>query len=189
MNYFKKIVRFAYPYKKYAFLNVLFNILYAIFNVLSVLAFIPVLNILFKQENKILTKPVYTGIQNIGVYTKDNFYYFISQKIELEGTVSTLLFICVITFGLFFLKNLFRYLASYVLVFLRNGTVKDLRDALYHKIVELPISYFNKKKKGDIIARMTTDVQEIEISFLTSLESHCKRALNGCYFINNDANY
>ncbi|MDG1953347.1 MAG: ABC transporter ATP-binding protein [Polaribacter sp.] len=177
MNYFKKIVRFAYPYKKYAFLNVLFNILYAIFNVLSVLAFIPVLNILFKQENKILTKPVYTGIQNIGVYTKDNFYYFISQKIELEGTVSTLLFICVITFGLFFLKNLFRYLASYVLVFLRNGTVKDLRDALYHKIVELPISYFNKKKKGDIIARMTTDVQEIEISFLTSLEAIVREPL------------
>ena len=177
MNYFKKIVRFAYPYKKYAFLNVLFNILYAIFNVLSVLAFIPVLNILFKQENKIFEKPVYGGFGEIGAYTKDSFYYFISQKIELEGTVSTLLFICIVTFALFFLKNLFRYLASYVLVFLRNGTVKDLRDALYHKIVDLPISYFNKKKKGDIIARMTTDVQEIEISFLTSLEAIVREPL------------
>ena len=73
MNYFKKIVRFAYPYKKYAFLNVLFNILYAIFNVLSVLAFIPVLNILFKQENKIFEKPVYGGFGEIGAYTKDSF--------------------------------------------------------------------------------------------------------------------
>ena len=177
MNYFKKIVQFAYPYKKYAFLNVLFNILYAIFNVLSVLAFIPVLNILFKQENKVLTKPIYGGFSEIGAYTKESFYYFISQKIELEGTVSTLLFICIVTFALFFLKNLFRYLASYVLVFLRNGTVKDLRDKLYHKIVELPISYFNKKKKGDIIARMTTDVQEIEISFLTSLEAIVREPL------------
>ncbi|MDG2073642.1 MAG: ABC transporter ATP-binding protein, partial [Polaribacter sp.] len=150
---------------------------YAIFNVLSVLAFIPVLNILFKQENKIFEKPVYGGFGEIGAYTKDSFYYFISQKIELEGTVSTLLFICIVTFALFFLKNLFRYLASYVLVFLRNGTVKDLRDALYHKIVDLPISYFNKKKKGDIIARMTTDVQEIEISFLTSLEAIVREPL------------
>jgi subfamily B ATP-binding cassette protein MsbA len=177
MNYFKKILRFASPYKKYAFLNVLFNILYAIFNVLSVLAFIPVLNILFKQENKIFSKPVYSSFSEIGAYTKDSFYYFISQKIEIEGSVSTLLFICLITFVLFFLKNLFRYLASYVLVFLRNGTVKDLRDALYHKIVELPISYFSKKKKGDIIARMTTDVQEIEISFLTSLEAIVREPL------------
>ena len=177
MNYFKKIIRFAKPYKKYAFLNVLFNILYAVFNVLSVLAFIPVLNILFKQENKITAAPVYTGIDAIGSYTKDSFYYFISQKIEHEGATQVLLFICLVTFLLFFLKNLFRYLASYVLVFLRNGTVKDLRDSLYHKIVELPIAYFSEKKKGDIIARMTSDVQEIEVSFLTSLEAIVREPL------------
>lgn len=177
MNYFKKIIRFAKPYKKYAFLNVLFNILYAVFNVLSVLAFIPVLNILFKQENKITAAPVYTGIDEIGSYTKDSFYYFISQKIEHEGATQVLLFICLVTFLLFFLKNLFRYLASYVLVFLRNGTVKDLRDSLYHKIVELPIAYFSEKKKGDIIARMTSDVQEIEVSFLTSLEAIVREPL------------
>jgi subfamily B ATP-binding cassette protein MsbA len=177
MNYFKKIIRFAKPYKKYAFLNILFNILYAIFNVLSVLAFIPVLNILFKQENKIIAQPVYAGINSIGVYTKDSFYYFISQKIEHEGVTQVLLFICLTTFLLFFLKNLFRYLASYVLVFLRNGTVKDLRDSLYHKIVELPIAYFSERKKGDIIARMTADVQEVEVSFLTSLEAIVREPL------------
>jgi len=177
MNYFKKIIRFAKPYKKYAFLNILFNILYAIFNVLSVLAFIPVLNILFKQENKITAQPVYTGFNAIGSYTKDQFYYFISQKIEHEGVTQVLLFICLTTFLLFFLKNLFRYLASYVLVFLRNGTVKDLRDSLYHKIVELPIAYFSERKKGDIIARMTSDVQEIEVSFLTSLEAIVREPL------------
>jgi subfamily B ATP-binding cassette protein MsbA len=177
MNYFKKIIRFAKPYKKYAFLNILFNILYAIFNVLSVLAFIPVLNILFKQENKIIAQPVYAGINSFGVYTKDSFYYFISQKIEHEGVTQVLLFICLTTFLLFFLKNLFRYLASYVLVFLRNGTVKDLRDSLYHKIVELPIAYFSERKKGDIIARMTADVQEVEVSFLTSLEAIVREPL------------
>jgi len=177
MKYFKKILKFVAPYKKYAILNILFNILYAIFNVLTVVAFIPVLNILFKQENKVMTKPIYKGISSFGDYAREYFYYFISQKIAQEGVLNTLLFICLLTLSLFFFKNLFRYLASYVLVFLRNGTVKDLRDALYHKIVRLPISYFSEKRKGDIIARMTSDVQEIENSFLTSLEAVVREPL------------
>jgi len=177
MKYFKKILQFVAPYKKYAILNIIFNILYAIFNVLTVVAFIPVLNILFKQENKITAKPVYEGVGSFGDYAREYFYHFISQKIDQEGVLKTLAFICILTLSLFFLKNLFRYLASYVLVFLRNGTVKDLRDALYHKIVRLPISYFSEKRKGDIIARMTSDVQEIENSFLTSLEAVVREPL------------
>ena len=177
MKYFRKIIKYTYPYKNFAFLNILFNILYAIFNVLSVLAFIPVLNILFKQENKVALRPIYTGFSNIGSYGKDIFYYFISQNIEDKGSVNTLLLICLLAFLLFFFKNLFRYLASYVLVFLRNGTVKDLRDGLYHSIIELPISYFSEKRKGDIIARMTSDVQEVENSFLTSLEAIVREPL------------
>jgi subfamily B ATP-binding cassette protein MsbA len=177
MNYFKKIVRFAKPYRKYALLNVLFNILYAIFNVLTVIAFIPVLNILFKQENKVLVKPIYTGIGGIGDYSRELFYFYISDMVENEGKIETLLFICLLTLSLFFFKNLSRYLASFVLVFLQNGTVKDLRDSLYHKIIELPIAYFSERKKGDIIARMTADVQEVETSFLTSLEAIVREPL------------
>lgn len=171
MTYFKKIVHFASPYKKFALLNVVFNILYAIFNVLSVLAFIPVLGILFGTDKKITKEPIYQGITGIGTYAKERFYYFISQKILQEGAIEVLLFICLLTFGLFFLKNLFRYLASFVLAYLRNGVVKDLRDGLYTKIIDLPIAYFSEKRKGDIIARMTADVQEVENSFLTSLEA------------------
>ncbi len=177
MNYFRKILRFAKPYRKYAFLNVLFNILYAIFNVLTVIAFIPVLNILFKQENKVLVKPIYNGFSDIGDYSRELFYFYISDMVENEGKIETLLFICLLTLSLFFFKNLFRYLASFVLVFLQNGTVKDLRDSLYHKIIELPIAYFSERKKGDIIARMTADVQEVEISFLTSLEAIVREPL------------
>ena len=171
MTYFKKIVHFAIPYKKFALLNVLFNILYAIFNVLSVLAFIPVLGILFGTGKQITKEPIYEGITGIGTYAKERFYYFISQKIADEGAIDVLLFICFLTFGLFFLKNLFRYLASFVLAYLRNGVVKDLRDGLYTKIIDLSIAYFSEKRKGDIIARMTADVQEVENSFLTSLEA------------------
>jgi len=177
MNYFKKIIKYAKPYLKFAWLNVLFNILYAIFNVLTIVAFIPVLNILFKQENKIEAKPIYNGIFSLGKYAQDSFYYFISQKMENDGAIKTLVFVCILTLFLFFFKNFFRYIASFVLAFLRNGVVKDLRDSIYQKIIELPIAYFSEKKKGDIIARMTSDVQEIENSFLTSLEAVVREPL------------
>jgi len=170
MSYFKDILKYERKYRKFTLLNILFNIFYAIFNVLSVLAFIPVLGILFGTEKKITVKPSYEGITKLGTYLKDSFYHFISQKIENEGTINALLFICLLALSLFFLKNFFRYLASYVITFLRTGVVKDLRDNLYNKIVELPISYFTEKRKGDIIARMTADVQEVENSILSSIQ-------------------
>ena len=177
MNHFKDILKYEKKYRKFTLLNILFNIFYAIFNVLSVLAFIPVLGILFETEKKITTKPEYTGITNIGSYLKESFYHFISQKIENDGQINTLLFICLLALSLFFLKNFFRYLASYVITFLRTGIVKDIRDKLYNKIVELPISYFTEKRKGDIIARMTADVQEVEVSILTSIETIVREPL------------
>ena len=177
MHHFRKIIAYARPYTRFAWLNVLFNILYALFNVMTIVAFIPVLNILFKQENTVTEKPIYEGIMSLGDYAQDSFYYFISMKIQNDGPLDTLFFVCLLTLSLFFLKNFFRYAASFVLVFLRNGVVKDLRDRIYNKIVHLPISYFSKKKKGDIIARMTADVQEVENSFLTSLEAIVREPL------------
>ncbi|WP_299668952.1 ABC transporter ATP-binding protein [uncultured Polaribacter sp.] len=170
MSYFKDILKYEKKYRKFTLLNILFNILYAIFNVLSVLAFIPVLNILFGKEKKVIVKPIYEDIASIGSYAENSFNYFIYQKILDEGEISVLLFICILSLSLFFFKNLFRYLASYVITFLRTGVVKDLRDKIYHKIVELPVSYFSEKRKGDIIARMTADVQEVENSILKSIE-------------------
>ena len=177
MSYFKNILKYEKKYRKFTLLNVAFNIFYAIFNVLSVLAFIPVIGILFETEKKVIVKPNYEGLTNIGYFLKESFYFFISKKIETNGQINTLLFICFLALSLFFLKNLFRYLASYVITFLRTGIVKDLRDQLYRKIVELPISYFTEKRKGDIIARMTADVQEVEISILTSIETIVREPL------------
>jgi len=177
MNYFKKILNYAKPYLKYAYLNVLFNILYALFNVLSVLGFIPVLWILFGKEEPVNIQPTYSGISSLYEYVSGSLNFKVTELMESGGFDSALLFICILSFSLFFFKNLFRYLASFVLVFLRNGVVKDLRDHLYKKIVELPLSYFSEKKKGDIIARMTSDVQEVEVSFLTSLETVVREPL------------
>jgi hypothetical protein len=173
----KDILKYEKKYRKFTLLNVVFNIFYAIFNVLSVLAFIPVLGILFETDKEIVVEPTYNGITSIGSYLKESFYFFISEKIENDGQIQTLLFICLLALSLFFLKNFFRYLASYVITFLRTGVVKDLRDKLYHKIVELPISYFTEKRKGDIIARMTADVQEVEVSILTSIETIVREPL------------
>ncbi|WP_299059390.1 ABC transporter ATP-binding protein [uncultured Polaribacter sp.] len=177
MGYFKDILKYEKKYRKFTVLNILFNILYAIFNVLSVLAFIPVLGILFSTNKEVVKKPTYQGITKIGDFLKESFYHFISEKIENEGNIKTLVFICLLAISLFFLKNLFRYLASYVITFLRTGVVKDLRDNLYHKIVELPVAYFSEKRKGDIIARMTSDVQEVENSILTSIETIVREPL------------
>ncbi|MFK5958499.1 MAG: ABC transporter ATP-binding protein [Lutibacter sp.] len=177
MEYFEKILKYAKPYIKFAWLNVLFNILYALFNVLSVLGFIPVLGILFGQEEKIYKKPVYEGASTLFNYVQGTLNFKITEMMESGGIDKALLFICILSFSLFFFKNLFRYLASFSLVFLRNGVVKDVRDSLYHKIIKLPLSYFSEKKKGDIIARMTSDVQEVEISFLTSLETIVREPL------------
>jgi subfamily B ATP-binding cassette protein MsbA len=177
MSHFRDILKYEKKYRKFTVLNILFNIFYAIFNVLSVLAFIPVLGILFGKEQKITTQPSYEGIASIGSYLQESFYHFISQKIDNNGEINTLLFICLLALSLFFLKNLFRYLASYVISFLRTGIVKDLRDDLYHKIVTLPIAYFSEKRKGDIIARMTSDVKEVEVSILTSIETIVREPL------------
>ena len=177
MGYFKDILKYEKKYRKFTILNILFNILYAIFNVLSVLAFIPVLNILFSTERKVITKPIYEGFIGIGNYLENSFNYFIYQKIIDDGEINVLLFICLLSLSLFFFKNLFRYLASYVITFLRTGIVKDLRDKLYKKIVELPVAYFTEKRKGDIIARMTSDVQEVENSILTSIETIVREPL------------
>ncbi|MDC0176786.1 ABC transporter ATP-binding protein/permease [Polaribacter sp.] len=170
MSYFKDILKYEKKYRKFTLLNIAFNIFYALFNVLSVLAFIPVLNILFSADKKIIAKPIYGGITEIGSFAEKSFNYFISQKIINDGEINVLVFICTLSLSLFFLKNLFRYLASYAITFLRTGIVKDLRDKLYEKIIELPISYFSEKRKGDIIARMTSDVQEVENSILSSVQ-------------------
>jgi subfamily B ATP-binding cassette protein MsbA len=177
MNYLKDILKYEKKYRKFTVLNILFNILYAIFNVLSVLAFIPVLRILFSTDKEVISKPVYAGLTGLGTYLENYLNYFISQKIINDGEINVLLFICLLSLSLFFFKNLFRYLASYVITFLRTGIVKDLRDNLYHKIVALPISYFSEKRKGDIIARMTSDVQEVENSILTSIEALVREPL------------
>ncbi|MDY0090180.1 MAG: ABC transporter ATP-binding protein [Flavobacteriaceae bacterium] len=169
-QYFKKIFRFAKPYKKYMWLNIFFNILYALFSALSFLTLMPMLDVLFKNENKITETPKYEGIMELGSYLKDYMAYWITNSMEQNGALQTLMVLITIVIGTFLLKNLFNYWAMFFITFLRNGILKDIRNALYKKTVELPLSYFSEKRKGDMISRMTSDVLEIQHSFLSVLE-------------------
>jgi subfamily B ATP-binding cassette protein MsbA len=150
----------------------LFNILYALFNILTVLSFLPVLSILFETDgNQVYEKPTYEGITSSFDYFKNSFYYEITQYIEANGVMDTLAAVSVFCIILFFFKNLFRFLSSYELAFLTNGITKDLRDTIYNKVIALPLPYFSEKRKGDLISRITVDVQVVEVSFLDSIGS------------------
>ena len=170
MNYFKKILRFALPYKVYGFLNIFFNILYALFSALSFMALIPMLDVLFKPDAiKISEKPVYLGISEISKWGKDYLNYYISS-VAGDDNQKALLIVITLVISLFFFKNIFNYLAMYFITFLRNGVLKDIRNELYNKTISLPLAYFSEKRKGDIMARIGTDVLEIQYSFLSILE-------------------
>ncbi len=169
-DYFNKIFRFAKPYKKYMYLNIFFNILYALFSALSFLTLMPMLDVLFKNENKIIAKPVYQGILKSGDYLKDYLGYWINNSLESNGALNTLMILIAVIIATFLLKNLFNYWAMYFITFLRNGILKDIRNTLYQKSVALPLSYFSEKRKGDMISRITSDVLEIQHSFLSILE-------------------
>ena len=171
MDYFKKILRFAKPYSKYGYLNIFFNILYSIFNVLSIIIFIPTLGILFGTQKIVSTAPKYSGLGNLKEFAEGSLNYFLTQQVEHNGPLAALAFICIASVVIFFLKNFFRYAAMYVLAFLRTGMVKDIQDDLYLKTLNLPLSYFTEQKKGDLLARMTSDVKEIEGSIINSLEA------------------
>ena len=127
------------------------------------------IQVLFDKTKRVAEKPVYTGISNAKDYFSDYFNYEVTQRVN-EDEVAALIFICGIVVLLFFLKNLFGYLSSFFLTFLRNGVLRDLRDAMYKKILALPVSYFSEKRKGDTISRITADVNEVQTSFLSILE-------------------
>lgn len=169
MKYFKKILRFAKPYKIYAVLNIVANIFYALFSTLSMLSLFPMMKVLFDNTKRLEVKPEWTGIANAKDFVEDYLNFFVTQKSN-EGVDDVLIFMVILVITMFLLKNIFNYLAMYFITFLRNGVLKDVRNALYKKTIELPLSHYSEKRKGDTIARITSDVLEIQHSFLSILE-------------------
>ncbi|MCV9929007.1 ABC transporter ATP-binding protein/permease [Flavobacterium sp. LS1R49] len=177
MNNFKKIFPFIFPYKRYAYMNIFFNILYALFSTLSFMALIPMIQVLFDQTKRNTTMPVYKGIWEIKEFGENYLSYFITQATDAYGVGYTLSIMVAVIISIFLLKNLCDYLAMFFITFLRNGVLRDMRNAMYKKTLELPLSFFSEKRKGDVISRISGDVNEVQTSFLAILELIVKEPL------------
>ncbi|MUU78236.1 ABC transporter ATP-binding protein [Winogradskyella endarachnes] len=177
MDYIKKLSRFIAPYKRYGYLNIFFNVLYALFSTLAMVSLMPMINVLFGETKKLYKKPTYKGISELKSFGEDYLNYFVTTTNESDGPQQTLLYMIILIISLFLLKNIFNYLALFFITFLRNGVLKDLRDSIYNKVLTLPISYYSEKKKGDIIARISGDVNEVKNSLLAVLELIVKEPL------------
>lgn len=164
---FWDLMRYLGKYRVKVVLNILCNVFMAIFMVVNVPLFIPLLQILFNQD--------YTSVQPQEPLALDNamdhLKYYMSGWLEGLGPDKAILYVCGAIVVLFFLKNMFRYLAMFFIAPVRTGIVRDLRNQLYDDILALPLSFFNEEKKGDLIARVSADVQEIESSILNVLET------------------
>lgn len=166
----KKIIPFALKYKKDIVFNVFYNILYALFSTLSFIALIPMLDVLFKDAEKIVEEPKFTSIWDITNYGNDYLYFYITKLTNESGAQYALLLVVTIIITTFLLKNIFNYLALNHLMLLKNGVLRDLRNKMFDKIISLPISYYSEKRKGDMMARMLGDVNEVRNSFFNILE-------------------
>ncbi len=170
MSYFKKILPYALPYKRFAYLNIFFNVLYALFSTLSFIALIPVLKVIFNDKKEIFQKPDYDTAASLKDYLENYLNYFLTDSIDKKGSFTVLMYMIVVIIVIFLLKNLFNYWAMYFSTFVRNGILMDMRNALYKKITSLPLGYYSKTTKGDVISRTIADVNEISASYLSILE-------------------
>lgn len=167
MKSFLRILAYARPYMGYAFLNAFFNLLLIVFSLASIAVLIPVLDLLFGSDKRVYEPTAFA-------FDKDALqqwaYYHITLWIENNNELTALAYICGIAALMFLLKNVSRYFALFFLAPLRTGVINDLRKAVHNKCLELPIFYFTEKRKGDVLARVSTDMTEVEWSLLTSLE-------------------
>jgi ATP-binding cassette, subfamily B, bacterial MsbA len=177
------VLKYIKGYWNYAFLNIIFNILFSIFSVISitlVFPFLKLLNANYDELVKLYDRPLpHFSILKLTGYLLDSFNYKIAHIIFengpnendlASGKIKALIFICILVFVMTFFKNTFRYLAMFFIAPIRIGVVRDLRNKLHEKSLNLPLSYYSDERKGDLISRITNDVVEIEFGIMTSLE-------------------
>jgi len=170
----KKIINQLFPFikkfKKHVVLNIFFNTLYALFTALAFVSLIPMLNVLFDKTAKVTTAPIYSGIWDLKEYAQNLLYYKVGGYLE-NGNAQMALFVTIsIVISTFLFKNLFGFLAFQHVMYLRNGVLTDLRKNMYDKIIGLPLSFYSKRQKGDVMARVLGDINEMQNSFFIVLE-------------------
>ena len=177
-EFLQMVRRFVWPYKKYVWLSVLFNLLSALLNIFSFAALIPILQILFKTGEAVqVTTLMDWGSGSMKDVALNNLYYYINNFIANEGETTTLLVIGIFLIVTTLMKVATYFLASSSVIPIRTGITRDIRNQVYEKITQLPLGFFTEERKGDIIARMTGDVQEVENSIMSSLDSMFKNPI------------
>ena len=176
--FFQLMRRFVSPYKKFLGWAVFLNLLSAVFNIFSFTLLIPILQILFKMDNKVYEfipwDAAGEGLKDIAV---NNFYYYVTRMIEINGPSLTLLFLGLFLAFMTLLKTSCYFASSAVMIPLRTGVVRDIRIMVYSKVMSLPLGFFSEERKGDIIARMSGDVGEVENSITSSLDMLIKNPI------------
>ncbi len=167
MKKLRRLFVYIKPYWGLALLNAIFNVLGAVFALFSLTMVIPFLGVLFNIQEPVRDKMAFAfNVESIRHY----FNYFLTSQIDDHGKVAALVIVCLVVVMSSLLKNLCIFLANYFMAPLRNGVIKDIRNKLYSKILRLPLSYFSNERKGDILSRMSSDVQEVEWSIMSSIE-------------------
>ena len=180
MSNLLKILKYIKPYSSYVILNISSNILSILFSLFSLTMIIPFLGVLFETEKKTYSSSeISFSLSSI----KENFYSFLSSTIDDKGKIEALMFMCLLVLVMFFLKNLFRYIALFYLTPIRNGIIHDIRMDLQRKMMSLPVTFFTEQKKGDLTSRMTSDLVEIEWSIMGVLEMIFKDPINIVIFL------
>ena len=168
-SYFNRIFGYAWVYKKYFILNIISNIFYAFFGTLSMISLFPMLKVLFNQTKQLVEPPAWENIGELANYVENYLNYFVTTK-KADGSDDVLIFMVGIIIATFLLKNIFNYLSMFFITYLRNGVVKDIRNDIYKSIIKLSLTFYSEKKRGDIVARISSDVQELDNSFLSIFE-------------------
>lgn len=174
MKSFKHILQLLSNYKAYVVLNLIFNAIAIVFSLVSLTMVGPFLGILFDKIEIVKTAPELAfNVESVVQY----FNYKLANVIDQSGKTKGLLFICLLVAVVFAVKNIFRYLALFIMAPIRNGVIKDLRNKIYKRILSLPLSYFSEKRKGDLLTRNSVDVVEVEWGVLGTLEAFFKEPL------------
>ena len=177
-EFLRMMRRFVSPYKKYALTAVALNVLSAVFNVFSFTLLVPILNILFKTgDSTKVYEYMEWGSASLQEVAVNNFYYYVSQLILTFGSSTALLLLGVFLAGMTLLKTACYFGSSAIMIPLRTGVVRDIRIMVYSKVMYLPLGFFSEERKGDIIARMSGDVGEIENSITSSLDMLIKNPI------------
>ncbi|AWM12858.1 antibiotic ABC transporter ATP-binding protein [Flavobacterium sediminis] len=183
----KKLMPHVRPLKRHVVWNIIYNVLYALFGTLSFVTLIPLLNVMFDQNQQVSKEPVFIKQENwydyvihiseVFNYVKSFFNYKITSLTENGEPQFALLIVISLVIVTFLLKNLAGYFASFHMMHLRNGIMASLRQQMYDKIISLPVSFYSEKRKGDVMARMLGDIGEVQNSFFTLLELIVKEPL------------